>query len=238
MKNIPEVDEIIQFFSEETIETMAKETKFVQRESKFTGSVFVALFTHGLLSQPDASLNQLCSMAKKWDKNLSITPEGIHQRINPNGVHLLKTLLAAALRRAVEAGEKATDSCQAQDSSQIDLDLFAAFKKVNILDSSHYSLPSEFAQVFQGCGGDASKAAMKIQLILEYKTATYRSIVITDGITPDQRYAQEVIPLLDKGELLIHDLGYFKQENMATLDQKGVYFLIRYPHQLSLLQSD
>ena len=40
---IPEIDEIVNFYSPERIEKIARETGFVQRESKLGGMEFLAL---------------------------------------------------------------------------------------------------------------------------------------------------------------------------------------------------
>ena len=61
---IPEIDEIVNFYSPELIEEIARETGFVQRESKLGGTEFLALMTQGLYAQPDATLNQMSGMLK------------------------------------------------------------------------------------------------------------------------------------------------------------------------------
>ena len=45
---IPEISEIVNFYSPELIEQIARETGFVQRESKLGGVEFLALMTQGL----------------------------------------------------------------------------------------------------------------------------------------------------------------------------------------------
>ncbi len=47
---IPEIAEIVNFYSPELIEQIARETGFVQRESKLGGTEFLALMTQGLYS--------------------------------------------------------------------------------------------------------------------------------------------------------------------------------------------
>ena len=44
---IPEIDEIVNFYSPELIEQIARETGFVQRESKLGGTEFLALMAQG-----------------------------------------------------------------------------------------------------------------------------------------------------------------------------------------------
>ena len=44
---IPEIDEIVNFYSPELIGKIARETGFIQRESKLGGMEFLALMTQG-----------------------------------------------------------------------------------------------------------------------------------------------------------------------------------------------
>jgi len=57
--------------------------------------------TNGLYSCADASLDQMVSMGKEINKELEITPEALHQRINPRGVEFLKRMLSKALELSV-----------------------------------------------------------------------------------------------------------------------------------------
>jgi hypothetical protein len=94
---IPEIDEIVNFFTPELVEQIAKDLGFVQRESTVGGIEFLSIMTYGLLSQPDATLNRMSAMLKDINESLEITASGIHQRINRSGVDFLQKMLSAAL---------------------------------------------------------------------------------------------------------------------------------------------
>ena len=107
---IPEIDEIVKFYSPETIEQIARETGFVQRESKFGGTEFLGIMTAGLFSEPDASLARMAAMAKDITPDVKISGPGIHQRIDVTGVALLKKLLAKALEISAEISSEISSS--------------------------------------------------------------------------------------------------------------------------------
>ena len=79
---------------------------------------------------------------------------------------------------------------------------------------------------------------MKYHLMLDYKSGKYESIGITDGTSPDQNYIDEAIKRVNPGELLIDDLGYFKQEAVMDIDQRGAYFLCRFNHRNNLYKEE
>jgi hypothetical protein len=113
-----------------------------------------------------------------------------------------------------------------------------SFGKVHVLDSTQASLPEELSEIWKGSGGCASEAGMKFHLMLDYKHGRYESIAITDGTSPDQSYIDEAIKRVNPGELLIDDLGYFKQEAVMDIDQRGAYFLCRFNHRNNLYREE
>ena len=213
-KIVPEIDEIVNFYSPGVVEAIARESGFVQRESKLGGMEFLGIMTQGLYSRPDATLDQMVAMGKDINKELEISAEGLHQRINHSGVEFLKKMLSKALELSV--------SMLIDESIPRILD---SFEKVHLLDSTQVSLPAELSSVWSGSGGCASEAGLKLHLMLDYKSGGYESIAITDGTSPDQNYIDEAIKRVNPGELLIDDLGYFKQEAIMDIDHRGAYFL-------------
>ena len=61
-KIIPEIDEIASFYSADVVEEIARETGFVQRESKLGGIEFLGIMTQVLYSSADATLDQMVAM--------------------------------------------------------------------------------------------------------------------------------------------------------------------------------
>jgi hypothetical protein len=205
------------------VEAIARESGFVQRESKLGGMEFLGIMTQGLYSRPDATLDQMVAMGKDINKELEISAEGLHQRIDHSGVEFLKKMLSKALKLSM--------SMLIDESIPRILD---SFQKVHLLDSTQVSLPAELSSVWSGSGGCASEAGMKLHLMLDYKSGRYESIAITDGTSPDQNYIDEAVKRVNPGELLIDDLGYFKQEAIMDIDQRGAYFLCRFNHRNNL----
>jgi len=224
---IPEIEEIVNFYTPEVVEQIARETSFVQRESKFGGMEFMGIMTEGLFAQPDATLNQMAAMAKEINPTLEISGPGIHQRIDETGVEFLKILLKEAL--SISTKKVIDESIP---------DLLKPFGRVYLLDSTYISLPESLSALWEGSGGDASEAGMKLQLMIDYKSGNYVNIVPTNGITPDQSYIMEAVKLVTQGELIIDDLGYFNTDALFDLSEKGGYFLSRLNHQVCLYKED
>ena len=169
---VPEIDEIVNFYSPELIEQIARETGFVQRESKLGGVEFLALMTQGLYAQPDATLNQMVVMLKEINPQLEISGSGLQQRMVGSGVEFLKRMLSEGMALSVS---KSVDESIPE--------LLRVFGKVHLLDSTQISLPENFSSRWAGSGGCASTAGLKLQLMLDYKSGKYEEIVLAEGIS-------------------------------------------------------
>jgi hypothetical protein len=222
---IPEIGEIVNFYSPEAIEEIARETGFVQRESKLGGMEFLVLMTQGLYAQPDATLNQMAGMLKDINPQLEISGPGLQQRIVGSGKVFLQEMLSEALELSVT---KSVDGSIPE--------LLNAFQKVHLLDSTQITLPEHLSSNWSGSGGSASEAGMKLQLMLDYKSGRYEEIVIDDGVSADQSYIKEAVKLIGEGELLIYDLGYFDTNSMIDMAERGAYFLSRFNHRTGLYE--
>ena len=220
---VPEINEIVNFYSPELISEIARETGFVQRASKLGGVEFLALMTQGLYAHPDATLNQMVVMLKEINPQLEISGSGLQQRMVGSGVEFLKRMLSEGM--ALSASKWVDESIP---------ELLQAFVKFHLLDSTQISLPENFSSIWAGSGGCASTAGLKLQLMLDYKSGKYEEIVITDGISADQSYMKQVVKLIGPGEFLLYDLGYFVQDCMIDLAERGAYFLSRFNHRTSL----
>ncbi len=175
--------------------------------------------TQGLYAQPDATLGQMCGMLKDIEPELEISGPGLQQRIVGSGGEFLMEMMSKALELSVT--RSVDESIPA---------LLRVFEKVLLLDSTQISLPEKLSSRWSGSGGSASKSGMKLQLMLDYKSGKYEEITIDDGISADQSYIKEAVKLIGKGELVIHDLGYFDQNSMIDLAEGGSYFLSRFNH--------
>jgi hypothetical protein len=112
--------------------------------------------------------------------------------------------------------------------------LLGPFNRVHLLDSSYITLPCEVAHLFAASGGSASKAGAKIQLMIDYKTGNFSYLSLTDALTPDQNQMHIAQKSIDRGELLIHDLGYFSQDALKNLAEAEAFFLGRFQTQTAL----
>ena len=142
---------LTEFFSTEHIEAAARQTGFVQRTSKITGRIFLALVTFGVWSDAKTTLAQLAAKATQVGRQVAVSPEALYQRMNKRALAFLQEMIRIALAKL--------QSCK----QCCDASLFASFARVHIADSTGFALPDSLKDTFPAASGSAAQAGAKIQ---------------------------------------------------------------------------
>jgi Transposase DDE domain len=216
------VEKLTEFFSSDQIDASARRTKFVQRTSKITGKLVLALVTFGRWSTPKTTVAQLAAKAAQLDQPVELTPAALQQRMTARAVAFLREVLQLAFVQRHAVGTVCEDG------------LFAAFGRVHIVDSTGFGLPESLAAEFPGAGGSGSKAGAKIQLVWDYKSQTFEHFALIPGNVPENKYVETVVGLAQPHSLFLFDLGYFKLAAFAQIASAHAYFLSRLNHQTTL----
>lgn len=111
---------------------------------------------------------------------------------------------------------------------RIETALLRPFRRVLIVDSSSWDVSGKLRSVLPGSGGAASEANCKLQAVYDYKRGELDFVEVTRGTLPDNRYTDHLPAMLDKGDLLLIDLGYFKLTTFAAIIEKDAFFLTRF----------
>ena len=83
--------------SSEPADAVARQTGFVQRDSKLSGPLFLLVLVTGFLHQPAASLNFLAQVA--CDLGVPLTRQALHHRLGAPAVAFLARCCSTASRR-------------------------------------------------------------------------------------------------------------------------------------------
>jgi hypothetical protein len=209
----------IQKFFTEGIEVVARQTKFVQRSSKLTGSKFLQALVFTSLEKPEMTLSNIQQSC--LDLDVRISEQSIDERLDEKSVNFLSQLFSQAVKRfAVD--------------EPLGIKLLEQFKAIYLLDSTQISLPESMADLFPGAGGNASSASLKIQLVFDFLCGQIKQTEFCTGREPDQGYRGHK-SLIAKGVLLLMDLGYFVLDTFKQINDCGGYFLSRFQAQTALL---
>jgi len=216
--NVEQLSQQLENFFKEA-ETIAVQTKFVQRKSRLSGSVFLKVIVFGFLENPSASLTNLAQHCLTL--GVEISPQGIHERINKYAVDFIKTMFLYALE-------------EFQNKMPLPLDILKQFSAIYLLDSTFKQLPESMSNEYPGAGGKGSSASLKVQLVFEFLRGNVEQITVEAGRRADQAY-RKYQEILQAGSIVIFDLGYFSLVSLKTIADLRAYFISRYHFTTSVL---
>lgn len=165
-------EQISKFFDKEKVEQLARETKFVQRESNLMGLdfFFLCLFAHQ--QNYEISLDGLSNELMK--DGVCISKQSIQDRFNPYAVEFMEQMLNEAINQKLNIGT---------------ISKHPVFKRIVVEDSTSFQIPEMFAAQYKGSGGGASDAAVKIQYAYDLISQKIISMVAQAGVNPDSKQA-------------------------------------------------
>lgn len=188
---------------------VARDTGFVKRKSKLTPEIFLAYHVFSGNDLCDESLSALSGrLSSQYD--ISLSPQGLHERYNDNSVSFLRNVFNAMM---LNHSEVLTSNKNMK------------FNRILINDSTTYALPDDFQDEFKGAGGTHSKSAIKIQLQYDLLSGSFSNYDIQSGVTNDSKYLDAMDKHTKSGDLRLADLGYYKIEYLKNIADKEGFFI-------------
>jgi len=167
--------------------------------------------TIGQLGMKHPSLGGMVTAIKS-----QITREALHYRFSKEAAALLLKCLQFVLKQKIS------------HIGTIDTKLLRPFRRVLLVDSSSWDVNEKLRDILPGSGGSASSANCKLQTVYDYKRGELIFMDVTKGTCPDNRYTDNLVGILKKGDLILMDQGYFKLTTFAGIIKKGAFFLTRF----------
>ena len=189
----------------------ARQTGFRKRKGKLSPFDFIVLMCIGQLGMKHPSLGGMVAAIES-----RISREALHYRFSEEAAaFLMKCLQFVLKQKVVRIGT-------------INSELLRPFRRVLLIDSSSWDVSEKLCGILPGSGGSASAANCKLQTVYDYKRGELTFMDMTEGTCPDNRYTNNVPDMLNKGDLLLMDQGYFKLTTFAGIIEKGAFFLTRF----------
>lgn len=144
------VEEALNTILQERACILARETGCIIRQRKFTGAILAQTLIFSWQQHPQASLEQMASMAEIAD--ISVTDTAVHERFTPACAEFLRRLLEEMSAVVVQAAQP------------VAIELLRRFPAVMLEDSSVISLPPELHEQWSGCGNQNQSEAASLKL--------------------------------------------------------------------------
>src|SRR5947199_8124019 len=212
MTNIARLSGILRrlFFVEAN--QLADQAEVIQRHRVFSGATLVQLLVFGWLKNPQGGPSHLARFGGSL--GLKLSKQAVEERFTMRTADWL----LAVLRRGVQFLVCA---------QAVSIPLLKRFSAVLVEDGSTISLPSALKQVWRGCGGSGSAAALKLTVRWDLLRGGLWGPYVQEGRSHETQspLREQQMP---RGSLWIGDLGYFALTWLTQLVKQGVFFLMGY----------
>ena len=208
------IDNLMYILNSELLKKIAIRTKFQKKHSKFTLEKFISLCVFSNNHLCENSLEELST----WlciNENLSITKQGVNTRFNNESVEFLKSLFSKLMMS------------QSKLLSHNERHLKSIFNRIDICDATSYKAPEKLKEHYEGNSGSGTGAIVKIQLEYDLLSGEFGSCKVVDAVESDFAYIPKLENNIEKNDLKLKDLGYFKVSHLEYIDKAEAFYVSR-----------
>jgi len=208
MTIVMEIAEAMQTILGTWADEKARETGFIQRQRKVSGSSFVQSLVFGWLANGESRMEELSQSSA--NVGVPITRQGLQQRFTPEAADFLEAVLHKSIAQVIAA--------------QVPPDpLLGRFAGVYVIDTTIISLPDNLLAYWDGCNG----SEIKIGVCWELLSGALVAVELLDGRIHDQHSVLQTLSL-PPGAVRLSDLGFFKLSELERLSTEGSSWVTRY----------
>jgi len=196
-------------FNDEYLDKLAYETDFIKRKRKVSPRSFLEKLIFLRLEHPDSTLEDLVYEFHK--DSTELTKQALHKKFNASAVKFVHRVFEELLAQPFK--------------EQHFLGALPFINEVQVIDSSEIKLNKALSDIFPQIRNQG--AALKLQSLINILNNQVLSLDVRASKEPDQSYIEH-LKNLQRGNLLLSDLGYFCVESFKKIEERGGFFLSRY----------
>lgn len=203
--------------SELDLDKLARQTKFIKRSSyKISPLGFLMSF----FMMVKSGQNTL----ERWASELTtylgeaIRVQSLNGKLQFRHIEFCKVLLNELLRRQLQQTGQCLGTCK----------LIKSFNRIWVEDSTCVALPKSLEACYPGSVNQNGQSALaRLQLRIDLKTGSTQHIELQGYRDNDQKYASAILGVIQAGDLVLRDLGYWSLRVFKELIKKRAYFVSR-----------
>lgn len=189
------------------------------------GPEFLKMLLRNSENDKNLSLNQLSMDVLDGDEK-PLSKQAIDARFSEKSTLFIKTIFELYLQKSSQTL-----------TTQTELGWMDMFNRVLVKDGTRFDLPEAFKDQFEGFGGKCtSDSAACIQFEYDLKTGKINELKLTSANIPDSKDAQITKENIQKGDLILRDLGYFILNIFEEMLQKEAYFISKLNTQVQVFE--
>lgn len=170
-----------------------------------------------LISQPQISLTVLAVLLGLLSAQ-TVSKQAVDERLDAAAPAFLKAVLGAALGACLHR-------------SKLWLQKAAwPFARILVQDSSTIKLNEKLAAFYPGGANQhgSTPGVLRVQALFDLLSQRWLSFALSPYVRNDQKASPDLLPLVQKNDLILRDLGYFAIPVLQQIVQRGAFFLSRF----------
>jgi len=204
--------ELNRLFSPEWLRETAKETGFLKRERKIDPALMFWVLSLGFGVQLQRSL---ASLRRRYEEKgeVHISRSSFYERFTPELVKFLHVCVLHGLEDIT------------QRPNRVLKDKLAGFEDIVAQDSTVIRLHEQLAEIWPATRTKKVAAGVKVSLLISAVAGGPKSVALRGERTSDVKMLQ-IGPWI-RDRILLIDLGFYKHQIFARIDENGGYFVSR-----------
>jgi len=195
----------------------ARQTGFVQRKERKLSPLLFVQSAILLVTQGTVSLSRWAVLIGILGR-FTLSKQAVWDRMTQAAVAFLQAVLAGVLARRAQ---RPSDGTLAQ--------ALRAFRRVLLQDSTAIKLCAALAEAFPSAGNQRDKpyGQLKIQAIFDLVGERFVHFGLSSFRRNDQSASVDILQVLQSGDLVVRDLGYFAVAVFQKIQEAEAFFLSR-----------
>jgi hypothetical protein len=214
-------------FSEKELNALAERTGFKIRQSKLTPTMFVDTLLFKEMDNGTVSLEDHC-IALRERYNVTVKKQSLAERFDVTAVKFIRELLNRHLSNQI---------CLTVEKEKLG-NLFQHFSSIKIKDSTRFQVSECLKEYYPGSTGAATGAGVHIQFEFDILNGLVSDLSVTDALQQDMTNAKQTAGEIQKGSLIIRDLGYFSTSVLEHIGKQKAYYITRAKSRMNFIHAD
>ena len=170
-----------------------------------------------LVTQPHISLTVLAVLVGLLSAQ-TVSKQSVAERLDAAASRFLKAVLGAALGAALQGPKR----CLQQAAWP--------FARILVQDSTTVKLTEKLAALYPGGANQHGRTpgVLRVQAVFDLLSQRWLSFALSPYVENDQKASPDLLPLVQKNDLVLRDLGYFAVRVLEQIGQRGAFFLSRF----------
>lgn len=211
---------VIDFFSSRKFISLSIQSGYRKRSS---GKISAKNLVLGFMTM----VSQKKNTYEAWSQEIFllsgsiVSRQAVEERMRPETTTLLKSALEEILKNSMQAR-----SLQ-QASSK--------FKRIKLEDSTVINLPEELSSVFPGnMSKGIKKSQAKVHALYDFTENNFDYMNVHSFTQNDQSLSRDSVAYLNKGDLLLRDMGFLVLDALEKIQIKEACFISPKPFKLNV----